>query len=121
MTWIQTRLRLPPQGKKVLWFNDGDCWVAQRFGKYWFPIPFCDSTLARIDAPVMWQDISLPDRFHGYMQLYIENKFYTIDEVEKEHNDVYRHFVNQILVYYRRKKKSVEHTKVPTSEHSVKA
>ncbi len=121
MTWIETRLRLPPQGKKVLWFKKGDCWVAQRFGKYWFSIPFCDARCARIDAPVMWKDISLPDCFHGYMKVYTENKYYMIDELEKEHNDIYRDFVNALLLDYRRNRKSVEHTQVPTSEHSVKA
>lgn len=121
MTWIETRLRLPPQGKKVLWFKDGDCWVAQRFGKHWIPIPFSDSIYSRIDAPQLWKDIILPHPFEGYVYLNIEGKFYTIDETEKEHNDVYRDFMNALLVDYRRMKKSVEHTQVPTSERSVKA
>lgn len=102
MLWIKTKNRLPPQGKKVLCFTDGDCHVAQRFGKYWFPIPFTDSKFARIDPPQFWCDIVMPEPYEGRMRILIDKGLYDIDTLQKKHKAAYRQFVNLLLSQFRK-------------------
>ena len=107
MNWIDPQDKLPPQGKKILWFSDGDCHVVQRFGKYWVPIPFVDSKHAHLNAPELWNDLYFPDPYKGLIQVSVENddNLYTIDELEIFHNDVYRDMSNTILKDYRATRK----------------
>ena len=59
--WIESNMRKPPQGKKVLCFNKGDLSVRQRLKDYWFPVPFVDSIFAEIGEPEKWQEIDFPN------------------------------------------------------------
>lgn len=95
--WIKTSLREPPQGKKVLCFHKGDVSVRQRFAKYWFPIPYIDSRLADIDPPQLWQEIDFPEGYEGYIKIFHDKEFYTIDEWEKIDAEVYKGFVKAML------------------------
>lgn len=81
MKWISPKNKLPPQGTKILCWNHGDCWIAQRFKQYWFPIPFCDSMLASYDAPELWRHIEFPDGFTGKMLVGYQDKLLTVDEI----------------------------------------
>lgn len=78
--WFKSAERKPEQGKKVLCFNEGDIDVRQRFGDYWFPIPYVDSKFADIDEPEMWQEIDFPDGFYGYLHVEIDEQLVKMDE-----------------------------------------
>lgn len=98
--WIKTSLRKPPQGKKVLCFDNGDVSVRQRFKDYWFPIPYIDSSLADIDEPELWQDIDFPQDFKGYMMILQDEKLYKIDEWEKMNPEDFNEFVEGMLKHF---------------------
>ena len=68
MNWFRPEDKLPPQGKKILYFDHGDICVVQRFGKYWLPIPFADSKYKFTVAPKLWADIEVPIGFTGRMK-----------------------------------------------------
>ena len=57
--------KLPPQGKKILYFKNGDIYVVQRFAEMWLPIPFYDSKYAFHDEPDLWCDIEPPENYTG--------------------------------------------------------
>jgi hypothetical protein len=80
--WIKSNLRKPPQGKKILCFDNGDISVRQRIKDHWFPIPYTDSAYADIDPPEFWQEIDFPEGFYGYMMVYYQGKYYRMDEWE---------------------------------------
>ena len=86
MTWFDSKNNPPPQGTKVLCFDEGDLWVAQRFREYWFPIPFCDSRLAQYKAPELWQSVNFPDGYKGKImfQLEGEDDLMDVEAIEKE-------------------------------------
>lgn len=105
MIWIDPDKELPPQGKKVLWFKNGDCHVAQRFGKCWAAIPFTDARLAHFDPPDLWCDIYLPGTYEGFMRVMVDEVLLTIDEMEKYHPFEYKLFVKQMIKMIRDSKK----------------
>ncbi len=105
MIWIDPNKRLPPQGKKIIWFGNGDTHICQRFGKYWFPIPFIDSRFAHLRSPEVWAEIKLPSPYKGKVMIIVDGKEYDIDNLEKIHNDIYRDILNSLLKDFRRHKK----------------
>jgi|SRR5580765_4243880 len=85
--WHLSSEELPSQGTKILCFDKGDVWVAQRFQECWFPIPFCDSKLASYQPPEKWSYIEFPDGYYGKMrvQATLRGRLMDMDEFEKEH------------------------------------
>ncbi len=96
MLWIDPKEELPPQGKQILYFKSGDIYVVQRFGDYWFPIPFYDSKFAFHDAPDLWADIIPPHGFSGKIRIVVPDQpteMHEIDYLEIYHPNTYREFV----------------------------
>jgi len=95
MKWNKTCEKLPEQGKKILCFDNGDVWIAQRFDKYWLEIPFTDSKYAKQKIPDMWSEINFPDPYKGY--LLFKNKecgeLLNVDEFKKKHPYQYKEFI----------------------------
>lgn len=96
--WINPKDRLPEQGKKVLFWRKGDCWIAQRFGEYWFPIPFTDSKFAESTPPEKWSEIDFPDGFTGKLRIMPEDveRLMDMDEFEEHDKEQFDKFVNAI-------------------------
>ena len=97
--WIDPKDKLPPQGKKVLFWRRGDCWVAQRFGKHWLPIPFNDSKFADTDPPEKWAEIEFPTGFMGILRVIPVGKTDAInmDEYEKYDKEGFDKFANKLI------------------------
>jgi len=93
MDWISPKDKLPPQGKKILYFKKGDIYVVQRIGKYWLPIPFFDSEYSFHDEPELWCDITPPGRFTGFLKIIMNDHAYNVDEFEIHHPDAYKEFI----------------------------
>jgi len=87
--WFKPKEKKPEQGKKILCMHQGDLYVAQRFGDYWFSVPFYDSQFSRYFEPDLWQDIDFPEGLKGKMKVCVNGGFYDIDSLEKFHPDVY--------------------------------
>lgn len=83
--WHLSSEELPTQGTKILCFDKGDVWVAQRFQECWFPIPFCDSKLASYKAPQRWAYIEFPEGYYGKLRVQcLPNKrLMDMDEMEQ--------------------------------------
>lgn len=102
MNWISPKEKLPPQGKKVLWFGNGEAFVVQRFGDYWIPIPFFDSKYAFNNEPELWCDIEMPNELTGKIFVSVENeKLVDIDTLEEIHKDVYERMIKTMLNMWR--------------------
>lgn len=104
MEWIKlSQYNLPPQGLKILCFNDGDVWVCRRLnykGKdYWLEIPYGGrhgSILTH--APAYWMKPDYPDGFTGYIQIALEGEDPMIlDEFQEKHPKDHAKFVKSIL------------------------
>ena len=94
--WHSPKDKLPPQAKKVLCVNRGDFYVAQRFGEYFLPIPFCDSVHAKdnYEMPDRWQDIDFPFPFTGFMHFAVEDgELLTMDQLEEKYPENYKEIV----------------------------
>lgn len=104
MQWISPKDKLPPQGKKILYFKKGDIYVVQRFGKYWLPIPFHDSKYSFHDEPELWCDITPPNDLTGLMRIRVYGHFYNLDELEKIHPDSYEEVIDIYLSLWRMSK-----------------
>lgn len=94
MEWIDVREALPPQGMKVLYWYNGDCWVAWRFGHYWFPLVFADSKHATYAPPQKWSPISFPPPYTGKMFVIIEDEKLDIDELQEKNIDFYEKLID---------------------------
>lgn len=101
MKWFDPKKKLPPQGKKIIWFSKGDSHLVQRFGKYWVPFPFTDSRLAHLNPPELWADVHYPEPYKGMVKVCVEGLMYTIDELEEYYPNVYRSVIAGILMEYR--------------------
>ena len=97
MDWISPKKKLPPQGKKILCFDKGDIYVALRFGKYWFPIPFLDARFATHLEPELWADIVPPEGYTGLIRTVVKERMYNMDELEINHYDSYKILVDGFL------------------------
>lgn len=107
-TFIKSKLRLPPQGKKVLCLNEGDVDIRQRLGNYWLPIPYLDSYYANLNEPEFWRDLYLPLPFTGQLMVEYNDKSYTIDELEEYYYDLYIEFVDAHLNIFHKTRRSLE-------------
>ena len=111
MEWIplsktSPELNRPVQGLKVLCFNKGDCYVAQRFnykGKdHWISLSFATEDFST-DAPEMFAYISFPDGYRGMMRVKNPNNdvLITFDELQKsfpkEHEEVVEHIISSVM------------------------
>lgn len=93
MDWKKPEDELPLQGKKILYFSNGDIYVVQRFGPYWWPIPFVDSKYKFNEPPQLWADIYPPGNLTGKMYLQIDDELHDIDSLEKYHPDIYQELI----------------------------
>lgn len=100
MNWNKLEDRLPDQGKKVLCMHKGDYYVAQRFGVYWFQIPFVDSALSFIKAPDYWCEIDFIGNDKGYFKIIVDGIHYTVDEFENDYFGEYQDFIYMMLKHY---------------------
>jgi hypothetical protein len=96
--WIDPKLRLPPQGKKILYFDHGDIYIVQRFGKYWFPMPFFDSKFSKDiykTTPQYWAEFDFPENYTGKMKILPDggNDFLDMDDFSKKHPILFEEFV----------------------------
>jgi hypothetical protein len=103
MKWHEAN-ELPEQGKKILCMDQGDFYVAQRFGPYWFSIPFYDSKHSRYNPPEKWAKIDFPKPYKGCVEVFVEGKMYSIDEIEKFHPDIHKILVKGQLELFERMK-----------------
>lgn len=97
MNWIDPKDKLPPQGKKILYFKNGDIYVVQKLAEHWIPIPFTDSIYAKLNTPDLWCDIEPPNGLKGYMRILVDDTYYLVDELEIHHPDVYEEFIESLL------------------------
>jgi hypothetical protein len=102
MKWIKPSDKLPPQGKKILYFLDGDLYVVQRFGMHWLPIPFADSKYGHFAPPKYWSDITPPEGLTGKMIVSVDNDLFDIDELEIAHHYFYVRLVESISKEFRK-------------------
>jgi hypothetical protein len=93
MDWIDPKDKLPPQGKKILYFKNGDIYVVQRFAGHWIPMPFTDSKYGKLPPPDLWCDIELPDGSESYIEFRVNDVFYSLDDLEIHHPEQYREFL----------------------------
>lgn len=93
--WIDPKLRLPPQGKKILYFDKGDVYIVQRFAEMWLPIPFTQPKFDFTKQPELWSDFELPGNYKGYMFISWsdEENLLTVDEFQKKHPEDYQEFI----------------------------
>jgi hypothetical protein len=97
MKWIRPTDQLPPQGKKILYFKNGDIYVVQRFAELWLPIPFYDSVFAFYDEPELWCDIEPPENYTG--KVFVKSpkdkdgNLMTIDELEIRYPKEYKKLI----------------------------
>jgi hypothetical protein len=87
--WIDPKLRLPPQGKKILYFDRGDVYIVQRFDNMWLPIPFTEQKYDFTKPPELWSEFDLPGDYIGQMFLLVEKDMVTVDEFERKHPEDY--------------------------------
>ncbi len=94
--WIDPKLRLPPQGKKILYFSKGDIYVVQRFSHMWLPIPFLDSEYVFSEPPELWAEFNIPNNMTGKMHIIPEghSDMIDIDTFEKRFPNEYSEFLN---------------------------
>ncbi len=96
--WVKTSEQLPPQGLKILYWDDGDCWVCWRMGPYWLPTVFTDSMHAKCTPPEMWSYIVFPGKFDGKIKIGTNNEsgLITIDELEAKCAERHRDFCEML-------------------------
>lgn len=95
--WKDPKKEKPPQGLKVLCMDRGDFYVAQRFGDYWFPIPFTDSKYSRYFVPELWQEIDFPNGYSGKLRVIKGGTLMDINQIEIKHPEVYYEILNFLL------------------------
>lgn len=94
MEWINPKIQLPPQGKKILYFKNGDIYVVQRYGDLWLPLPFYDSKFAFHNEPDLWADIIPPVGFTGKVFVMpVDKEPISIDDLEKDEPELYHEMV----------------------------
>ena len=105
--WKFCGIENPPQGLKVLCMHKGDLYVAQRFGKYWFSIPFYSCEFSRYFEPDMWQYIDFPESLTGLMKVKVEGEeaLFTIDELQKKYPTEYIAIVQSFKKSFDKKKR----------------
>lgn len=100
MNWYSPKEKMPPQGKKILYFNKGDVYVVQRLNKFWLPIPFFDSKFSFHEKPELWADIELPGTYTGYLRLSCGGELLTLDEIQNKYPKTYGDFIKYLLALW---------------------
>lgn len=95
--WISPEDKFPPQGRKVLWFKNGDISVVQRFGNNWLPILFIDSKYATNEEPDYWKFIEMPNGYRGEMKVSINDEMINMDQFEEKYPEKFAEFMEDIV------------------------
>lgn len=98
--WKKPQDEKPAQGLKILCFNKGDIYIAQRFKNYWFSIPFHDSKYRFYKEPELWQEIDFPNGLKGKIHMRVDNVFYNMDQLEVEYPELFDEFVEQQKIMF---------------------
>jgi hypothetical protein len=92
MNWQSPSVQQPPQGVKILWFKNGDLFVAQRVGKRYLSLQPGEAVL--LDEPKLWMKAPVPPPYEGIMMVSVENgDKLMVDEFEEKHPEDYKEFV----------------------------
>jgi hypothetical protein len=94
--WQSPKVQLPPQGTKLLWFKNGDVFVAQRMGNKY--VAFIPGVAKLLSEPLLWKSIELPAPYTGVMLISCEgeNELMPLDELEIRHPESYREFIDMV-------------------------
>ena len=94
--WQSPKVTLPPQGVKILWFTNGDVFVAQRFGTKYLCLQPGEAKV--LEAPMLWMKCPVPDPYEGIIHITVEgnDKLMTVDEMEKEFPKEYKELLDAI-------------------------
>ncbi len=103
MEWHKPQDKKPEQGKKVLCVYRGDIYVAQRFGKYWFSIPFHDSKYSLYKEPDLWQEIDFPEDMNGKILFLGDDELMDADSFEKKYPREFKKIVKFIKESFKSK------------------
>jgi hypothetical protein len=105
--WKKPSDEMPPQGKKIIWFHNGDMQVVQLWGDVWCPIPFIDSEYARTHEPELWADIEAPEGYTGKVFVGVKgtNKILEVDELEMFYPEDHKNFVETMRKAWSHEKK----------------
>ena len=108
--WQSPVVELPKQGQKILCFDKGDVWVAQRFGAHWLEIPFAHADCFRQRVPQLWKNIYFPPPYDGNIKINLVldglcDEFLTFDELEKKYPEAAEHIVQELLDPYKQEHK----------------
>lgn len=89
--WRSPKIELPPQGLKVICFDEGDVWCGVRFGDLWSSRPFSKS--CGPEAPQLWRYCKVPEPYTGYAFISVTGDpkdVISFDELEKEHPKIWK-------------------------------
>ena len=94
--WQSPKVQLPPQGRKILWFKNGDLFVAYRLGDKYLCVSPKGSGL--LEPPSLWMLAPLPDPYEGLMRVVLKSggDLITIDELELNSPIEYREFLDYL-------------------------
>jgi hypothetical protein len=91
--WQSPKVERPPQGVKVLWFDDGNIFVVQRYGdKYLAIIP---NYAKLLPEPKLWAHIEFPPGYEGitYLTPKGSDQRLTFDEFERDYPEDHKKFM----------------------------
>lgn len=103
MLWNKPCEKKPEQGKKILCMHKGDFYVAQRFGKYWFSIPFYDSEYSRYFEPDLWCEIDFPEGYHGKIRINVDDETMDMETLERKHPGLHQEVIDIQLKIFKSK------------------
>ena len=94
--WQSPKVELPPQGVKFLWFKNGDCYVAQRFGSKY--LIFSPKAADLNEEPLLWKAIEFPPPYTGAMRFGLKDndQLVSADEFEKLDPQGFAEFVSLV-------------------------
>lgn len=87
-------------GKKVLCEQNGDLYVAQRFEKYYIPLPFADHYFSKdLCFPTQWQEINFPNGLTGILRIYHQNeqRLMSFSEWEQKYPKEFKKYIKNII------------------------
>ena len=83
-------------GKKVLCFDNGDCFVGMRFDDYYIPIPFAGHYLAfQMSKPKFWCEIDFPEGYNGRITMSVDGgRMLNMTQLKEREPDAYKKLMN---------------------------
>lgn len=95
LTWQSPKVEKCKQGVKILWFGEGDVFVAQRFAdKYVCMQP---SEVKILQEPILWAYCPVPEPYEGIMFIGVEgSEPMMVDEFEKKFPKDFAIFVSSL-------------------------